>query len=145
MTQARFVREAIETAIVERCCESFDPTSRARLDHLLALQESFAQAGDHNQFQRYDELFHIALAEGAGCPLAWEALSDIKAHMDRLCQLTLMSAEAMLPLVADHREIVAAIDARDPERARAAMRHHLTAILRALPQVEAEHPELFER
>lgn len=145
MTQARFVREAIEAAVVERCCASFDPMARARIDHLIALQEKFARADDHGQFQRYDELFHVALAEGAGLPLAWETLRDIKAHTDRLCQLTLMGPDAMLPLVTQHRAIVAAIDARDAAAARSAMVHHLTAILRALPQVEAEHPELFER
>ena len=64
--------------------------------------------------------------------------------MDRVCLLTLPGADAMLPLVKQHRDIVAAVDAQDPDRAEQAMRHHLSAILRALPRVEAEHPELFE-
>jgi DNA-binding GntR family transcriptional regulator len=107
------------------------------------MQEQAARRDDHDAFQRYDELFHIALAEGAGCPLAWEAVQDIKAHMDRVCQLTLPNPEAMLPLIDQHRAIVAAIDARDEDAAAEAMRHHLTEILRTLPRVEAEHPDLF--
>ncbi len=144
MMEARFVREAVETAIVRRACSSFDVQSRQRIDDLLEVQDKAARRGDHAAFQRYDELFHIALAEGAGCSLAWEAISDIKAHMDRVCQLTLPGAEAMLPLIDQHRAIVAAIDARDEEAAAAAMLRHLTEILRALPRIEAEHPELFE-
>jgi DNA-binding GntR family transcriptional regulator len=144
MMEARFVREAIETAVVRRACSSFDQQSRGRIEDLLEVQETAARRGDHAVFQRYDELFHIALAVGSGCPLAWEALQDIKAHMDRVCQLTLPGAKAMLPLVGQHRRIVAAIDARDEEAAATAMRDHLTEILRALPRVEAEHPELFE-
>lgn len=144
MRQARFVREAVETAVVQRACESFDRGARERIDGLLELQARFAAADDHASFQRYDELFHITLTEGAGCPLAWEAIRDIKTHMDRLCQLTIPSREAMLPLVDQHRAIVAAIDARDAAAAAAAMHHHLTEILRALPRVEAEHAELFE-
>jgi DNA-binding GntR family transcriptional regulator len=143
MMEARFVREAIETAIVRRACSSFDVQSRQRIDDLLEVQEKAARRGDHAAFQRYDELFHIGLAEGAGCPLGWEAISDIKAHMDRVCQLTLPGAEAMLPLIDQHRAIVEAIDARDEAAAAAAMQRHLTEILRALPRVEAEHPELF--
>ncbi|MGO4572400.1 GntR family transcriptional regulator [Microvirga sp. 2TAF3] len=143
MMEARFVREAIETAIVRRACSSFDRQSRERIEDLLEMQEHAARRGDHDAFQRYDELFHIALAEGAGCPLAWEAIQDIKAHMDRVCQLTLPAAEAMLPLIDQHRAIVAAIDAGDEDAADAAMRRHLTEILRALPRVEAENPELF--
>jgi DNA-binding GntR family transcriptional regulator len=143
MMEARFVREAIETAVVRRACASFDQQSRERINDLLEMQEHAARRDDHDAFQRYDELFHIALAEGAGCPLAWEAVQDIKAHMDRVCQLTLPNPEAMLPLIDQHRTIVAAIDARDEDAAAEAMRHHLTEILRTLPRVEAEHPDLF--
>ena len=64
--------------------------------------------------------------------------------MDRVCVLTLPGPEAMLPLVEQHRAIIAAVDAQDPDRAEAAMRQHLSTILHALPRVEAEHPELFE-
>jgi DNA-binding GntR family transcriptional regulator len=143
MMEARFVREAIETAVVRRACASFDQQSRGRINDLLEMQEQAARRDDHDAFQRYDELFHIALAEGAGCPLAWEAVQDIKAHMDRVCQLTLPNPEAMLPLIDQHRAIVVAIDARDEDAAAEAMRHHLTEILRTLPRVEAEHPDLF--
>lgn len=144
MMQARFVREAIECAVARRAAEAFDPAVRERIADLLDLQQKVAQRGDHTTFQRYDELFHVALSQGAGCPLAWEAIADIKAHMDRACHLTLVGADAMLPLVAQHRAIIAAIDAGDAEAAAEAMRVHLSEILRALPKMEAEHPELFE-
>ncbi len=144
MMQARFVREAIEVAVVRRACTAFDGQFRERIDGLLELQERSARAADHDRFKQYDDLFHVALAEGAGCPMAWQALGDIKSHMDRVCQLTLPGADAMLPLVAQHRAIVTAVDRRDPDAAAAAMQHHLTEITRALPKVEAEYPELFE-
>jgi DNA-binding GntR family transcriptional regulator len=144
MMEVRFVREAIETAVVRRACEGFDPRTRLRIDDLLDLQDKVARRDDHFAFQRYDEQFHVALTEGAGCPLAWQAVADIKAHMDRVCQLTLPGTQAMLPLVEQHRSIIAAIDARDGDAAVAAMHHHLTEILRALPRLEAEHAELFE-
>ena len=143
MMEARFVREAIESAVVRRACSSFDRQTRERIDDLLGMQEDAARRDDHTSFQRYDELFHVALADGAGCPLAWEAVQDIKAHMDRVCQLTLPGADAMLPLIEQHRTIVAAVDARDEDAAADGMRRHLTEILRALPRLEAEHPELF--
>lgn len=142
MMEARFVREAIETAVARRAAEAFDPSARARMDDLLDLQANAAAREDHETFQRYDEMFHATLAEGASCPLAWQAISDIKAHMDRACHLTL--AGSMAPLVDQHRAIVTAIDARSPDGAAEAMRLHLCEILRMLPRVEAEHPELFE-
>ena len=107
MMQARFVREAVETAVVRRAASYFDPAVRERIEGLIEIQEQLARADDHRAFQRYDELFHIALTEGAGCPLAWDAVCDLKTHMDRLCQLTLSDAGTMLgprrPASFDHR------------------------------------------
>jgi DNA-binding GntR family transcriptional regulator len=143
LMQARFVREAIETAVARRACAVFDPASRRRIDDLLAVQAEAAAAGDHAGFRRADALFHAALAEGAGCALAWEAVQDVKAHLDRACRLTLSGAAAMLPLVDQHRAVVAAVDARDPDAAAAAMQHHLSEIVRALPKAEALYPHLF--
>jgi GntR family transcriptional regulator, rspAB operon transcriptional repressor len=144
MMEARFVREAIEVAVVRRACESFDRAARETVEHLLDAQDAAAREGDHDRFRRYDEMFHRALSSGAGCPLAWRTIEDIKAHMDRVCILTLPGSDSMLPLVGQHREIIAAIDAQDADRADRAMSHHLSVILRALPRVEAEHPDLFE-
>jgi len=144
MMEARFVREAVEVAIVRQACQSFAAPSRQRIDDLLEMQDKAASRNDHAAFQRYDELFHVELTEGVGMPLAWEAIRDIKAHMDRVCQLTLPGPDAMLPLVEQHRRIMAAIDAGDAAAGEAAMRHHLTEILRALPKTEAAHPDLFE-
>ncbi|OYX02838.1 MAG: GntR family transcriptional regulator [Rhizobiales bacterium 32-66-8] len=142
MLEARFVREAIEIAVARRAAQGFDASSRHRVEDLLDLQAKAAARGDHATFQRYDEMFHMALADGAGCALAWQAISDIKAHMDRACHLTL--PVSMLPVVDQHRAIMTAIDARDVEAAGEAMRVHLSEILRALPKVEAERPDLFE-
>jgi DNA-binding GntR family transcriptional regulator len=144
MMQARFVREAIEVAVAGRACVSFDRQVRERIDDLLDMQKRAAACGDHSRFQHYDELFHVALAEGAGCPMAWQALGDIKSHMDRVCQLTLLDVDAMKPLIRQHKSIISAVDRRDADGAAQAMQHHLTEIMRALPSVEAEHPDLFE-
>lgn len=144
MMEARFVREAVEVAIVREACTAFSSQSRQRISDLLDVQEKAAERDDHASFQRYDELFHVELTEGVGMPLAWEAVRDIKAHMDRVCQLTLPGAAVMLPLVEQHRRIMAAIDAQDAVQAESAMRHHLTEILRALPKTEASYPDLFE-
>ncbi|MCJ8142525.1 GntR family transcriptional regulator [Ancylobacter sp. A5.8] len=143
MLESRFIRESLETAIVRRACERFDARVRTRIDFYLDAQVVSAEAGDHYGFQRADEMFHAALAEGAGCPTAWSVIDDIKAHMDRVCHLTLPSATALPLLIGQHRAILEAIDARDPDRAEAALKTHLSEILKALPTVQAAHRDLF--
>ncbi|WP_164730546.1 GntR family transcriptional regulator [Pelagibacterium montanilacus] len=144
MTEARFVREAIETAVARRACSTFDPWIRSTLDGILARQRSARDAQDYPRFRREDEQFHMAIATGAGCGMAWSVIADIKAHIDRVCNLQLRKADSMAALIAEHEAILAAIDARDPDRAVEAMRTHLAGILSDLPQIEAENLDLFE-
>ncbi|MEO5614015.1 MAG: GntR family transcriptional regulator [Cypionkella sp.] len=144
MMEARFVREAIETAVVRRACKAFDPWVRESIDGILARQITARDAMDYSRFRREDEQFHMAMARGAGCAMAWSVIADIKAHIDRVCNLQLRKPESMAGLIREHQVIMAAIDARDPDRAVAAMQSHLNGILSDLPKIEAEHPDLFE-
>ncbi len=93
MLEARFIRESMEVAVVRRACQRFDARVRTRMDFYLDVQETAAESGAHYDFQRADELFHAAIAEGAGCPSAWTVMENIKAHMDRVCHLTLPSRD----------------------------------------------------
>lgn len=144
MMEARFVREAIEVAVARRASESFDSWTRRRIDTILSRQKAAEEIHDQNAFRGEDEQFHIAIAEGAGCGMAWDAVADIKAHMDRVCNLQLRHPDSMKNLIAEHEAIITAIDSRDGEAAATAMRRHLNGILADLPQIEADNPELFE-
>jgi len=144
MLDARFIREALELAIIRRACERFDPHYRDRAHALIEAQARAVEADDHKTFQKLDTLFHVALAEGAGCLAAWAAIEQQKAHMDRVCALTLHSIGTMEPLVAQHRAILEAVEAGNAEAAVAAMTHHLNEILRAVAGIELKFADLFE-
>lgn len=144
MMESRFVREALETAVAARACQNFDPWVRKSIDGVLQRQEAARLAGDYNAFRKEDEQFHLAVATGAGCPTAWTVIADIKAHIDRVCNLQLRKLESMTGLIREHQAIIDAIDERDAEKASSAMRNHLSGILSDLPSIEAEHPDLFE-
>lgn len=144
MMQVRIAREALETAIVTRACERFDPVIRASIDAILETQARAASEGDYLTITAADTQFHGALAAGTDCDMIWQMVLDVKVHMDRVRHLTLQDRESMRILVRQHRDIVDAIDARDPERADKAMRTHLLEILRDLPRVLAERSDYFE-
>jgi len=95
-------------------------------------------------FQEHDERFPVALAAGADAELAWQAVIDIKCHMDRVCHLTLPDEKTVRGLINQHETNLAAIDAQDANAADRAMRHHLTEVLRSLPKVLADRAGLFE-
>lgn len=143
MRQARFVRESLEVAVVRAACRQFSPDVRVRLDGIMKRQAEHVAAHAHYLFQREDEAFHAALAEGAGVVAAWAVMEDLKAHMDRVCHLTLPLPETLPHLIDQHRRILEAIDAGDADRAEDEVRAHLEEILKALPAVEELYGYLF--
>lgn len=143
MTEALFVRQSVEISVVERAAQNFDPWERKRIETLMAQQEEDAATLDHARFREHDEAYHIAIAKGAGVGIAWIAIADMKSHMDRVCNLTLQNEADMARRVREHRAIMAAIDARDAEGAKAAMATHLGSILDQLPTLETKHAGLF--
>lgn len=144
MLEARFIREAVEIAIVRKAAQWFDPHFERSARLLIEEQSEAAEANDHLAFRRLDSMFHALLAEGADCGFAWRAIEHEKAHMDRVCTLTLHSPEAMRLLVAQHGAILDAIVDKRPDDAAQTMSAHLTEILAQVAGVELRHADWFE-
>lgn len=141
VTDARFVREAIEADIVRLVAEDADRGTIDTLAGLIAQQAAIH--GDAAAFIRLDEAFHHTLARAADKAFAWRIVGEVKAQMDRVRFLS----TRYLPterLVRQHRTILDAIDARDPDAAEQAMRLHLRGVLDDLPEIARQVPEFFE-
>jgi DNA-binding GntR family transcriptional regulator len=143
VTNAQFLRDAIEVAVVARAATRADAAGAAGLNGLVAAQARAAGAGDHVLFLRLDEEFHQAISRLADCRDAWRVLEGLKSQMDRVRYLSLSRATPMEALVAQHAGIAAAIARHDPADAGERMRLHLAEILRSLPLIAAENADLF--
>jgi len=140
---ARFVREAIELAIVHKAALEISPAHLEELRQLLDQQRQASARGDHHGFLRLDESFHQALAHGADCDHAWRLLEGLKAQMDRVRYLSMPNATPIDTLIGQHAAIVDALSRHAPDDAEAAMRAHLSEILTSLPRLAKAHPDLF--
>jgi DNA-binding GntR family transcriptional regulator len=140
---ARFVREAIEIAVVMKAAASASLSAIQALRVLIEKQAAI-QAGHNIEFYALDDEFHRALALSAGHAYAWRVLESIKAQMDRVRYLSLDDATPIPLLIEQHRRIVDGIEAGDPTVAAAAMRNHLREITLSLPAIAGHFPELFQ-
>lgn len=140
---ARFLREAIEVAIVRKAAIDAAAANVAGMESLVAQQQAVARSGDNVAFLRLDEAFHQAIARSADCVDAWRVIEGLKAQMDRVRYLSLPQATPLDIIIEQHRAIVAAIAEHSPERAERAMREHLSEILISLPKLAVEHPAFF--
>jgi DNA-binding GntR family transcriptional regulator len=141
---ARFIREAVEVAVVGELADKSTPAMIKELRKLIDQQRAAAAGNDWPAFLALDESFHRRLAESAGHSQAWAMLEAIKAQMDRVRYLSFSGASPFPLLIRQHAAIVEALARRKRLAAERAMRQHLREILTALPAIAAEHPELFE-
>jgi DNA-binding GntR family transcriptional regulator len=141
---ARFIRLAVECAVVREAALKAGPVILAELNASLTRQRRAQRATSSDDFMTLDEEFHRLLAEAAGRPAAWRMIEDVKPQMDRVRYLDVKQATPRHTIVAQHVTIVDAIKAGDPVAAETAMHQHLSEILRSLPELATKYPDLFE-
>ena len=143
VANARFVREAIECDIVAAAARLASASDIVQLRTLVAEQRAAAADADHRRFSERDEAFHHAIAQIVECDFAWRTVEAARFHTDRVRLLSLPGASPLDTLIEQHRQVIDAIEAGDPEQARIAMRRHLREILLALPLIAEAHPDYF--
>jgi DNA-binding GntR family transcriptional regulator len=141
---ARFIREAIECAVVREAAKRQDTDVFEAIRRNLAETERCIALGETDHFFRLDEAFHAHLAAAAGRPDTWHVIEEQKSQMDRVRYLDVSAGVPMQVLLDQHRAIYEAVAAGDGEAAERVMHQHLTEILKVLPQLAVAWPDLFE-
>ncbi|CAN7702952.1 GntR family transcriptional regulator [Rhizobium sp. LjRoot258] len=141
--EAVVVRKSLEGTTVERAAEVATAADIDRLNSIISRQRSLAALGDTSAFHEEDEAFHEAVAEIAGYPGIWTILKTVKVQIDRARRLTLPVLGRMDNVVHEHALIRDAIAAHDVEAARAAMMHHLSAVIPDVDELRARYPDYF--
>jgi GntR family transcriptional regulator, rspAB operon transcriptional repressor len=144
VADAAFVREALECSAVRLATERAEPHDLEELQANLAAQERAVERGDTEAFDGLDEALHRTLCCLSGREIAWALSRRANGHLDRVRRLSLPEPGYLEEMVAEHRAVVAAVAGHDPERAEAALRHHLRMVTSTLPSIHAEHPDYFE-
>lgn len=141
---ARFVREAIECAVAREAARRADRAALASVRACLDETDRAIRDGDGERLFALDEQFHLLLATAAGRAASWNVVEEQKAQMDRVRYLDIGDAIPMKTVLAQHLEILAAVERGDERGAERAMRIHLGEILVSLPKLAARWPDLFE-
>jgi DNA-binding GntR family transcriptional regulator len=141
MQRARFVREALEVSIARRAAER-GLSQQAHEKATVALAEQENVQDDPERFTMADDAFHRVLADDIGIAQIWGVIEREKSQFDRIRFLSLPVVTPVAPLIAQHWDILAAVIDRDPEAAEAAMRVHLSEVLKSAEILAAEHPDL---
>lgn len=145
VADGRFIREAVEVAVIRRAAVEASAGSLAQLEHNLQLQQMAAERHDSQAFLLLDDEFHRLIAQSINCELAWETVENIKAAMDRVRFLTLSKVSPPESLIEQHREIFRALAAKDVDGAERALRRHLQEMIFSITPIAEQNSDWFEK
>lgn len=115
-----------------------DRRSDDDLRRLVELIEEMKAAGDDfEEYARADTAFHLKIAEASGNTVLASVLTNVRSLLQAWASRVIRTAGETETSLAMHEPILAAIEARDVEAARAAMRAHME---RATKRLRASMP-----
>src|SRR3954451_11333765 len=141
---ARFVREAIELAVLREAVGRLPASFFAAARALIVAQREAAAGDDLERFLGLDDVFHRSFADAVDLGHAWSVVEAQKTRMARVRFLSLAGASPVGPLIDEHETLLATAESGDPPASEAAMRAHLSEILSALEPLRQRYPDLFE-
>jgi DNA-binding FadR family transcriptional regulator len=131
ISDTALLRDALEVGAAAAAASQ--PVGATQRRHLLACLAKVVVA-DLSSFQRADSRLHLAIAEATGSSSLVAAIADVRMRVNELLDKIPLLQRSVHQSNAQHRAIVAAIVARDPDAARVEMSEHLAgteALLRA--------------
>lgn len=138
---ARFVREALEVALVRKAATMSSDVSKNYFADNLARQVEASVQEDYRAFHILDDNFHRLIAKLADADFVWKLIDNQKIQMDRVRYLSLQLGTPAT--VEEHRQIAEAILAGDGDSAEAVIRLHLNKINSHIHQIREQHSEFF--
>lgn len=141
--EGAFLREAIELAAVERVAETLAEAEVQLLRRNLTVQAALVADGDIQGFYLADAAMHDLILSFTGFRHLAQVSQTAWLHVNRARQLVLPVPGRVEQTLAEHRAILAALEAHDPAAARAAVKLHLGQLVRFLEPLERDRPELF--
>lgn len=144
VSQARFVRLAVELEVVKRACAVWDDSCATKVQENLAGQRRAIDDGHLEGFHELDYNFHKLICELSGNGMMFETIQHYKAKIDRLCMLSLEEASEAADLLQDHLQMTDAIMAGKVDDAEQVVRLHLSRLDETIRGILEEHADFFE-
>ncbi len=141
---SRFVRMAVEVAVITEACRVWDDEKSAATEKELEIQRRALRENEISRFHECDYHFHKRIFELSGHLMAFETVEQCKQQVDRLCVLSLGRQDEVAAVLADHERIAVALESKDPDAAVSALRDHLSRLDDTISNIHQKHSDYFE-
>jgi len=132
-------RRIVEPQLTALAARRITPEALDRLKIVVCDQQRALTAG--RDADGFDAEFHQLLAESAGNRVLSKVMATIQSIVNESRSIWLQSSERRLASVEGHLRIIDALEARDTETARLAMRDHIAEIEQHIFGEQQQEPE----
>lgn len=133
------VRRILEPATAALAASRIDAEALAELERWLDRMEEVGRRGE--VVVEYDSAFHVGIARATGNAILADLVTSLTETVVTSRATSFAGEAGFERSLGGHREILAALRARDPEAARAAMQRHLDDVERLIRErLAADHP-----
>lgn len=136
--EAYMIRSVLEVESAKHAAAKLNSRHAEALEDNIAAHQLAISRGKFTEAIRLDDIFHRTIAEVNDFQMLWRAVDISKAQMDRGRYLAIPKPGYGDVTIAQHRQILKALQRHDSAAAATAMREHLNTSLRNTIEVAAE-------
>ncbi len=142
--QERFVREGLESAIIEYTIQNFTEADHQALMLIIEKQKNnIATTANQSEHMSLDNDFHKLLFTIGKQPLSWETIENLSTHYARVRLLTIWTPDIAQATIAQHHSIIEAIAQKDVYTARILLKAHLHNLETQIGDMIKQYPDYF--
>lgn len=130
------LRLLLEPFTVRKLALTADASDVRRLREIVEAQEELSGGGQQSAFLALDEDFHLLIPELLGLERTRDTMASLRGAMWLMGFEALALPQRHAAVIAEHRAVIDAVEAHDPDAAAAAMHDHITKTSAAVPVPE---------
>ncbi|WP_261805856.1 GntR family transcriptional regulator [Lapidilactobacillus luobeiensis] len=143
--QAKFVRESVESLIMEKAFQAATAKDIRELKKMIQLQAIYLGSNDYEPFFQLDEQFHQYFYKITNNDYVWDWLQIINVHLNRLRYLRLrMMDTSWKEIIDQHREVVQLLENRTDQKMTTAMTNNSHILDTDIFKLVKEIPDYFD-
>ncbi len=139
--QAYLIRRALEMESAAHAAPRMNESHAESLTDILLLHERAIEQQKFVKAIAIDDSFHRTVAQIADLPRLWHMIEISKAHLDRCRHMLLPRTGEAAATLEQHRELIRALNTKNGDAAREAMRKHLDAAYKGVERLLQAAPK----
>lgn len=142
--ESKFLRETLESAVIELACQTFPPDALFELQSSIALQELCLQEENFERFYELDEAMHKIIFVGCKKGRIWAMMQQLHSHYNRVRRMNVFDRHYLPPVLEQHKELVRAIREQNVELGTRTIKLHLNKVRIDIPDLLRDFGQYFK-